>query len=76
MWKRKVNPHGWSSVPKRFYEENGHLNVSKGYIGSNGKRLNEWVLRQRNIYKEGNLPQDNVEQLRDIGMLFVLDEPW
>lgn len=55
---------------KAFYMENGHLSVPKNYIGSNGKNLGTWVLRQRRNHRLGILKEKQIKLLDEIGMVW------
>ncbi|WP_294469626.1 Helicase associated domain protein [uncultured Ruminococcus sp.] len=53
---------------KRFYEQNGHINVPKNHLTSDGKKLNVWVQRQRVSRQNGTLSDEQITLLDDVGM--------
>ncbi len=56
---------------KRYYEENGHLNVEKGDTTEEGFRLDLWVSRQRKCRREGKdkvLSRERIRRLEEIGI--------
>ncbi|MCI8403208.1 MAG: DEAD/DEAH box helicase family protein [Lachnospiraceae bacterium] len=56
---------------ERYFKEQGHLNVEKGYMTEDGFRLDLWLERQRKGYREGKrkvLSQERVERLEKMGM--------
>lgn len=57
---------------KAFYLEYGHLTVPKNYIGSNGKNLGTWVMRQRRNRRLGILKEKQIELLDEIGMVWEI----
>ena len=59
-----------NATVKRFYKENGHLKIPKGYITSNDLNLYEWINTQKRAYRSGKLSQVKVEKLRNIGIIF------
>ena len=61
---------------KRFYETNGHLDVSRDYPSEYGKNLSVWIIRQRKVWLDRNLPEEKADLLRNIGMVFATDDPW
>ena len=60
---------------KLYYEEKGNLSIPGNYRTSSGKRLGDWVQRQRNLYKNNKLTEEQKHLLDDIGMQWELD-PW
>lgn len=61
---------------KKFYSENGHLNVPNDYLTSDGKKLNAWIIRQRALYKTKKLSAEQVARLENIGMIWIPDDAW
>lgn len=61
---------------KKFYSENGHLNVPNDYLTSDGKKLNAWIIRQRALYKTKKLSAEQIARLEDIGMVWMPDYAW
>lgn len=61
---------------KKYYEEFGNLNIPVNYLTSNGKRLSDWIIRQRRNYKLGKMPSEHKEKLDEIGFIWDLSNPW
>ena len=59
-----------------FYQAHGNLSVPGEYRASNGSSLNAWIARQRSSYAKGKLPQDKVDRLNAIGMVWDCGDPW
>ncbi len=51
-----------------FYEEHGHLDIPKDYILSDGRKIGDWIIKQRKYYREGKLSTKQVSMLNDVGM--------
>lgn len=61
---------------KKYYEEFGNLNIPVNYLTSNGKKLSDWIIRQRRNYKLGKMPSEHKEKLDDIGFVWNLGNTW
>lgn len=57
---------------KTYYEEFGNLNIPINYLTSNGKKLSDWVIRQRRNYKLGKMSSEHKEKLDEIGFIWDL----
>lgn len=55
---------------RKYYLKFGHLNVPMDYITSSGKKLSDWIIRQRRNYKLGKMPLEHKEKLDDIGFVW------
>lgn len=55
---------------KKYYLKFGHLNVPMDYITSSGKKLSDWIIRQRRNNKLGKMPLEHKEKLDDIGFVW------
>lgn len=55
---------------KRYFDTYGHLTVPADYIGTDGKRLNPWLLTQRRAFASGKLSEEQISRLSAIGMLW------
>lgn len=56
---------------KKYYDENGNLDVPKRYFTPEGYALGSWLMTQRRVYKgevNGNLSQVQIDRLNSIGM--------
>lgn len=56
-------------LAKKYFEENGNLNVPVGYL-SDGLNLKAWIKLQRNEYLKGNLSNEQISLLNNIGMVW------
>lgn len=61
---------------KKYYKEFGNLNISINYLTSNGKKLSDWIIRQRRNYKLGKMPSEHKEKLDEIGFIWDLGNTW
>ncbi|MCM1059363.1 MAG: Helicase associated domain protein [Eubacterium sp.] len=55
---------------KKFFEENGHLNVPQSYTAENGNKLCNWLNNQKYAYKKGKMTKEHFDLLKNIGMRF------
>lgn len=55
---------------KKYYLKFGHLNVPMDYLTSSGKKLSDWIIRQRRNYKLGKMQLEHKEKLDDIGFVW------
>lgn len=62
----------WSMYEEamKYYLKFGHLNVPMDYLTSSGKKLSDWIIRQRRNYKLGKMPSEHKEKLDDIGFVW------
>ena len=66
---------------KRYYQENGDLDVPKRYVTAEGYTLGSWLATQRLVHEgkvRGNLTQEQTERLEAIGFSWksVKDMAW
>lgn len=59
---------------KKYYLKFGHLNVPMDYLTSSGKKLSDWIIRQRRNYKLGKMPLEHKEKLDDIGFVWDIKD--
>lgn len=54
----------------KFYDENGHLNIPKRYMTSQGLNLGEWLCTQRALYRNSRyrLSEEQIRKLERIGI--------
>ncbi|WP_295267913.1 Helicase associated domain protein [uncultured Catenibacterium sp.] len=52
---------------KKYYLKFGNLNIPKDYLTSDGKRLSDWIIRQRRSLKMGKMTSEHKKLLADIG---------
>lgn len=63
---------------KRFYYENGHLDIPADYVTADGVFLGRWYRSVKNNYRLGQLSEEKQRQLEEIGMKWdsVKDRTW
>ena len=64
------------AAAKKYYEENGDLNVPSRYVDGSGYRLGDWVSNQREKYRAGKMRRERVTKLNAIGMVWEREDPW
>lgn len=72
IWDKKTNPYNWNdsySLAKQYFKKNGSLVIPVDYI-INGVRLNTWVSSQRVMYRKGQLSEERIKKLEEIGMFW------
>lgn len=61
------------SEAKKYYEENGDLEIPKRYKTENGYSLGNWLMTQKRVYNgtvNGILTEERIEKLNKIGMVW------
>lgn len=74
-WRSK-SEENWEAryeSARQFYREHGHLHIPSGYVGGDGKRLDLWLQRQRQAWKNGRLSGRQRELLKKIGLEIQAD---
>lgn len=61
---------------KKYYLKFGNLNIPMGYLTSSGKKLSDWIIRQRRNYKLGKMPLEHKKKLDEIGFTWDLGNTW
>lgn len=61
---------------KKYYLKFGNLNIPMDYLTSSGKKLSDWIIRQRRNYKLGKMPLEHKEKLDEIGFIWDLGNSW
>ena len=61
---------------KKYYLKFGNLNIPMDYLTSSGKKLSDWIIRQRRNYKLGKMPSEHKEKLDEIGFIWDLGNSW
>lgn len=61
---------------KKYYLKFGNLNIPMDYHTSNGKKLSDWIIRQRRNYKLGKMSSEHKEKLDEIGFIWDLGNTW
>lgn len=63
---------------KRFYYENGHLDIPADYVTKDGVHLGRWYRSVKDSYRLGRLSLEKQRQLEEIGMKWdsVNDRTW
>ena len=70
QWKTKYN------LAKEYHNENGNLLIPDKYVTSDGTKLGRWISTQRNYYKKGKLPEDKIDLLEKIDMVWSLKQKY
>jgi hypothetical protein len=68
VWRRNFE------CAQRFFLENGHLNVPREFISSDGFRLGYWISTQRTCFEKNKLSLEQIDLLESIGMIWSLRE--
>jgi hypothetical protein len=55
---------------KKYYKTCKALEIKKGIKASNGKDLGIWIATQKRNYQKGNLKEEQVKRLEEIGMVW------
>lgn len=64
QWLRNYN------LAKKYFEENGNLNINAKYITKDGIKLGSWIRTQRVSYKNKSLTNERYKLLCDINMVW------
>lgn len=65
------------AIAKQYYAENGNLLIPSKYITKENIKIGMWISQQRKYYKEGNLSEEQIKLLQNIGMVWsVFDLQW
>ena len=60
-----------------YYYEHKNLRVLSNYVTKDNFKLGQWLGTQRRAYKKGTLPNEQMEKLKSIGMVWdVFDDQW
>jgi superfamily II DNA or RNA helicase len=54
-----------------YYQTYGHLNIPLNYVSPQGLRMGTWLRRVRRIRKDGGLSAEQIQQLDEIGMVWL-----
>jgi hypothetical protein len=67
----------WYGLTLRFREQTGDANALYPYRTPEGLQLGNWQSRQRHMYRQGNLSEDKINRLEEIGFVWdMYDEAW
>lgn len=61
---------------KKYYEKNGHLNVTTAYKTENGVSLGKWLDRQREEKRAGKLSAERERKLEELKMVWEKRDAW
>lgn len=70
IWENKYELQ-WDisyDAARKYYKENGNLNVPTSYKTEDGISLGRWVRKQREKHRKGSLTQDQIKRLNSIKM--------
>ena len=60
-----------------FYNENGNIKVPVDVIGKKtGRKLNAWIIRQRDAFKLGTLSKEQIDLLNKVKFVWVVESRW
>lgn len=59
-----------------YYSEYGDLKVPAKYIGKSGCLLADWIVRQRRLWNNGKLSDEQIHLLDEIEFVWVLESVW
>ena len=72
-------------LAEEYYKEHGDLDIKQRYVASDGRKLGQWIIKQRMAYKNRSLPRDKriadttpltdeqVKKLESIGMIWDIN---
>lgn len=66
QWLKNYN------LAKKYFEDNGNLNINAKYITNTGVKLGSWIRTQRVSYKNKSLTDERYKLLSDINMIWEL----
>jgi len=75
--KESVLTRSWMQkyiLVKKYYEDNGNLNIKTTYIAEDGTKLGVWISTQREKYNKQLLDKEQIELLEKIGMVWNKDD--
>lgn len=67
QWLKNYN------LAKKYFEDNGNLNINSKYITKDGIKLGSWIRTQRVSYKNKSLTDERYKLLCDINMVWKLN---
>lgn len=59
-----------------FYKNNGTFEIPAAYTTETSIRLGAWIRHQRDKYEKGEMPQERVDKLREIGFTLEKTDSW
>lgn len=68
---RTIQEKSWDEAfeqAKRYYIENGNLDIAARYTSPGGYKLGKWISNQRLLYRKGKLAREKSKELENIGM--------
>ncbi len=75
-----VKRESWYSIyedAKTYKTEHGSFaDIPKDYIGTSGHYLSGWIFTQRRLYRLGELPEEKVRLLEEIGFNWTSESSW
>ena len=78
VWDASINKKEawtkWYELAKEYRNEHGDLLVPYKYKTKSGENLGQWMVTERQAYKNGNLLPDEIEKLESIGMVWDVNE--
>ena len=81
-WKNRhhmMQSEAWNNqyrAVKAFHDVFGHLNIPSDYESGKGKRLAQWLVKQRALKANNKLMGEQIALLDELGMVWSLEDPW
>jgi len=64
----------WYGLAETFVEEHGHLHVSRQFLAQGKFRLGWWLGTQKRAYRQGQLSQERINRLEELGLIWNFAE--
>lgn len=61
---------------RRYYENNGNLDVPATYRTADGFKLGDWISNQREKHRYGKMKKELINRLNEVGMIWQKEYPW
>ena len=61
---------------KKYYSNNGNLNIPKDYLSKSGKNLCLWLEHQKENRRKGKLSREKIDKLSELGVVWDNEPPW
>jgi superfamily II DNA or RNA helicase len=66
----------WLIAARAYVAEHGNLDVPYTYTMTGGRRLGEWITRQRYARRQGRLRDEQIKELEELGLRWNGDMRW
>ena len=61
---------------KKYYLDNGNLNIPKDFLSNSGKKLFLWLAHQKENKRKGKLSCEKIDKLNELGIVWDKELPW